>query len=325
VQVRGSCLAVSSARVIGAATGEEITSEQLGGVDVHARTTGQADLVAESEEEAVGLVRRFLSYLPSNHAQPPPRAATARADPRAASIGELVPGDRRRAYDMRKVVRALVDRDSWFELAPLFARNLLTGLARIGGLPVGIVASQPLHQAGVLTPAACDKAVRLICLCDAFGLPLLFLHDTPGFMIGRQVEHERLLSKGMLFKHAVTISTSPKVSVVVRKSFGLADHVMCGVGMGADLLCAWPQAEISFMDPTAAASVVAGDGEGEEDVVARVTRDAGPYGAAGLMHVDEIIEPGDTRAVTRAALERAAARPRDLSVPRPLQSWPAFW
>jgi acetyl-CoA carboxylase carboxyltransferase component len=325
VQVRGSCLAVSSARVIAAATGERITAEELGGVDVHARRTGQIDVVAETEREACELVRRFLSYLPSNHTQPPPRSAAAEADPRAECVGELVPANRRRAYDMRRLVRALVDRDTFLELKPAFAPSLLTGLARIGGLACGVIASQPMHQAGVLTPDACDKAVRLICLCDAFSLPLVFLHDTPGFMIGRHVEHDRLLAKSMMLKQAVTMSSSPKVSVIVRKSFGLANHAMCGVGMGADLLCAWPGAEISFMDPEAAASVVAPSGRRDGDAVERVARDVRPYGAAGLMHVDEIIDPADTREVIRSALERAAAAPRDHRGTRALASWPMSW
>lgn len=324
IQVRGSCLAISSARVIGAATGEDVTSEELGGVDVHAARTGQIDLVAETEEEACDQVRRFLAYMPSNHAEPPPRSDRIEASPDAERVADLVPESRRRAYDMRKVVHAIVDRESWLELAPRFAPSLVTGLARIGGLPVAVLANQPMHQAGALTPDACDKATRLICMCDAFGLPMLFLHDTPGFMIGRRVEHDRLLAKSMLMKQAVAMSTAPKVSVIVRKSFGLANHVMCGIGMGADLLCAWPTAEISFMDPGAAANVVAPSADGD-DVIERVTRDAAPYGAAGLMHVDEIIDPSETRQVVLGALERAAARPRDPRCPRPLASWPMSW
>jgi acetyl-CoA carboxylase carboxyltransferase component len=222
---------------------------------------------------------------------------------------------------MRKVLKRVVDRDSWFELGPLYGRTLLTGLARIGGHPVGVLASQPMQQAGILTPQACDKAVRLICLCDAFGLPLVFLHDTPGFMIGRQVEHERLLSKAMLFKQAVVLTAQPRFAVVLRKSFGLANHVMSGVGMYGDLLVAWPSAEISFMDPAPAASVLGGG----EDELERVTNDVRPYGAAGVMAVDEIIEPGETRAVLRAALDRAAARPHSGPRERPLASWPMCW
>jgi acetyl-CoA carboxylase carboxyltransferase component len=322
VQVRGSCLAVSSARVIGSATGEQISSEELGGADVHARVTGQIDLIAETEDEACEQVRRFLSYLPSNYTQAPPRSLRVEEPEAPERVGEAVPADRRRAYDMRKVLARVLDRDSWLELGPLYGRTLLTGLARIGGHPVGVLASQPMQQAGILTPQACDKATRLICLCDAFGLPLVFLHDTPGFMIGRQVEHDKLLAKSMLFKQAVVQTAVPRLAVIVRKSFGLANHAMSGIGMDADLLCAWPGSEISFMDPSPAASVVGGE---PEAALERVAGDVTPYGAAGVMAVDEIIEPAETRAVLRAALDRAAARPRDGARERPLASWPMCW
>ena len=310
--------------MISAATGETITSEELGGVDVHARVTGQIDLIAETEQQACELVARFLSYLPSNFSQAPPRSLRFEEPEGAQDVGSVVPAERRRAYDMRKVVRRVVDRDSWFELGPLYGRTLLTGLARIGGHPVGVLASQPMQQAGILTPQACDKATRLITLCDAFGLPLIFLHDTPGFMIGRQVEHERLLSKSMLFKQAVVLTAVPKLAVILRKSFGLANHVMSGVGMGADLLVAWPGAEISFMDPSPAANVVGASTDAP--ALERVAADVSPYGAAGVMAVDEIIEPSSTRA--------GALPPRSIAPPpvprsgpreRPLASWPMCW
>jgi acetyl-CoA carboxylase carboxyltransferase component len=318
VQVRGSCLAVSSARVISSAIGQQITSEELGGVDVHARVTGQIDRIADDEEDACSLVARFLSYLPSNYTQVPPRTLRIEEPEVPEDVAAVVPGDRRRAYDMRKVLGRVLDRDSWFELGPLYGRTLLTGLARLGGHPVGVLASQPMQQAGILTPQACDKAVRLITLCDAFGLPLVFLHDTPGFMIGREVEHERLLSKAMLFKQAVVLAGVPRLSVILRKSFGLANHVMSGIGMDSDLLVAWPSAEISFMDPGPAANVV---GAGADNV----SEDVRPYGAAGVMALDEIIEPGETRAVLRAALDRAAARPAAGPRARPLATWPMCW
>ena len=157
-------------------------------------------------------------------------------------------------------------------------------------------------------PEACDKATRLIRLCDAFGLPLVFLHDAPGFMIGRQVEHGRLLGKAMLMQQAVAMAGVPRLSVIVRKSFGLADHAMSGIGLDSDLLVAWPGAEISFMDPRAAASVLGATSADE------VMADPGPYGAAGGMGVDEIIEPGQTRAVAARGAgpcRSAPLHPRD--------------
>ncbi len=327
IQVRGSCLAVSSPRLIEAATGDQVTMEELGGVQVHARTTGQIDLIAEDEPASWQQVRQFLSYLPSNASVPPPAAVPAEPDG-DPDIAGIVPQNRRQGYDMRRLLRAIVDGGSLLELKPLFARSVITALARIAGHPVGVIASQPVQQAGVLSPEACDKATALICLCDAFGLPLVFLHDTPGFMIGRQVEHSRLLSRAMLMQQAVAMAGVPRLSVIVRKSFGLADHAMSGVGLGSDLLVAWPGAEISFMDPQAAASVLGpaghdADGDAQRGSEAQqVALDPSPFGAAGGMGIDEVIEPAATRAILQEALGRAARRPFVPGTERPLASWP---
>jgi methylmalonyl-CoA decarboxylase subunit alpha len=326
VQVAGSCLAVSSPRVIEVATGDQVTMEELGGVEVHARRTGQIDLVAEDDAVSWALVRRFLSYLPSNSGQPPPRTKPVPPDA-AIDVDSVVPAGRRQGYDMRRLLRGLVDEGSLLELKPLFARSLITALARVDGWPVGVLASQPMQQAGIMTPEACDKATRLVCLCDAFGLPLVFLHDTPGFMIGRQVEHNRLLNRAMLFQQAVAMAGVPRLSVIVRKSFGLANHAMSGIGLGSDLLVAWPGAEISFMDPDAAVNVLAPAGAEpsagmREATALRVALDPSPYGAAGSMHVDEIIDPASTRQVLTEALARAALRPFVSGAQRPLSDWP---
>ncbi len=326
IQLPGTCLAITSPRVIEFATSEQVSMDDLGGPDVHAKTTGQIDLAAKDPQEAAAMARRFLSYLPSNSWTPPPRAESV--DAPDGDVGSLVPEDRRRAWDMRKLVKGICDRDSAFELMPEFGRSVVTFLARIDGRPVGVIGSQPMRQAGVLGPDACDKATRLICLCDAYGLPLVFLHDTPGFMVGTGVEHRGLLHKAMLLWEAVALAKVPKLAVVVRKSYGVADYAMCGIGMGADLLCAWPQAEIGFMDPETAANVLF---PGEADTEARNQRareialDIAPYGAAGAMRIDEIIAPQSTREVLSAALEDVSGRPFQPGCERPLASWPTSW
>jgi acetyl-CoA carboxylase carboxyltransferase component len=197
---------------------------------------------------------------------------------------------------------------------------------------VGVVANQPMQQAGVLSPDACVKAAQFICLCDSFGIPLVFLHDTPGVMVGKQVEHDRALDRAMLLQAAVTLARVPKLSVVVRKSFGLAHHLMCGVGMGADLLCAWPGAEISFMDPDVGANVVHHRELSElapDERAVRLAelseafgRDTDPFGAASAMQIDEIIEPDETRDVVAAALNQMASRLARVNSERLLASWP---
>jgi acetyl-CoA carboxylase carboxyltransferase component len=334
IQVRGSCMAVTSPQVIEIATSEQITEEDLGGVDVHAKITGQIDLGVDDEQTGFDAVRQFLSYLPSNAWSPPPVAEPVEPEP-GPSLRELVPLERRRAYDMRRLVRRIVDGDSFFELRPMFGRSLVTGLARIGGHPVGVIANQPMQQAGALNPQACDKATRLICLCDAFGLPVVFLHDTPGFVVGTKVEHEGLLYKAMLLQQAIALARVPRLAVVVRKSYGLANLNMSGNDMEADLLCAWPTAEISFMDPDVGANVIYGRelaGLSEEDRPARrqqraeeLAADIDPFGAAGLMNLDEIIEPDETRDVLLSALARVARRPFRPGSDGVLATWPMCW
>jgi acetyl-CoA carboxylase carboxyltransferase component len=333
VQVRGTCLSITSPRVVEVATGEAVSMEELGGADVHARVTGQVDLAVDTEDDGYKAVRSFLGYFPPNCWTPIARSDERTASPNANAVGQLVPAARRQAYDVRAVVRRLADRGSTFEMQPEFARSLVTILARWDGWPVGIVANQPMQQAGVLTPDACVKAAQFICLCDSFGLPLVFLHDTPGVMVGKQVEHDRALDKAMLLQGAVTLARVPKLSVVVRKSFGLAHHLMCGVGMGADLLTAWPGAEISFMDPDVGANVVhhrelsalppAERAARLAELSADFGRDTDPFGAASAMQIDEIIEPEETRGVISAALQRMASRLQRVDRERLLASWPA--
>ena len=317
IQRRGTCMAVTSPRVIELATSEVVTNDELGGPEVHAKVTGQIDLVVDDDEQAYAAVRRFLSYLPSNNWTRPP--VVDPVEPEPADLEALVPERRRRGYDVHKVLDAIFDRDSVFELRPMIGRNLVTALARIDGRSVGVLASQPMQQGGALSPDSCDKAVRLICLCDAFGIPLVFLHDTPGFVVGTSVEHNKLLYKAMLLQQAVVLSTVPKYSIITRKSFGLACHVMSGPGTRADLVCAWPGAEISFMDPNVAANVVfvreleglTGEAlrDATEALAHRVAENTDPYGAAGLMKIDEIIEPNDTRATLRCRVAQLGEPP----------------
>lgn len=334
VQVRGTCLAVTSPRVIEVATGEQISSADLGGPDVHAKVTGLIDAIAADDATALGLIRQFLSYLPSASGQLPPRAPRPDVSPDDGVLS-VVPRDRRRGYDALTLAARICDPGSVLEVKAEFGRSLLTALARIGGHPVGLIASQPRYQAGALTPDACDKAARLICLCDAFGLPVVLLQDTPGFLVGARPEHQRMVAKAMLFQQAFALATVPKITVLVRKGFGLGYYTMGGNDMGGDLLYAWPGAEVGFMDPEVGANVIYADElarlpaqERAErrrvlaDQLAASTDVAGP---AGLMKVDEIIDPVQTRPVLARALDRFAGRPQAALADRPLAWWPTSW
>lgn len=334
VQVRGSVLAVTSPRVFEIATGEIIGFEELGGVDVHARVTGQIDLGVESYDQAYDAVRRWLSYLPANNREAAPRGEPMPTErwQRDQPLADFVPQRRRRGYDMRKFCALLLDQDSFFELQPRFARNLTTGLGRLDGWPVGVIANNPMFQAGVLNPDACDKAIRLMCLCDAFNLPIIWLMDVPGFMVGRKVEHDRMLFKAIRMVEALCNLSTPTLSVVIRKGFGLAYQAMNTAGMGAVGFYAWPGAEIGFMDPDVGVNVAYANQlrefEGDEQeaerqrLIAEIGEATSPYEAAGTMRIDEVIDPAETRSILAADLGRLAGRRVPAPHERPLSYWP---
>ena len=329
VQVRGSALNVSSPRVIEIATGERISLQELGGVDVHLDRTGQIDQAADSEEEAVDLIKRFLGYMPANCWELPPTAACdePRPDP---GLADLVPTRRQRAYDMHRVISRVVDGGEMLELKPRFGREMITALARIGGRVVGIIASNPMFGAGALTPDCCDKGAQFICLCDSFNIPLVFLTDVPGFIVGSQPEWNRLLHKAIMFLEALVLASVPRVTVVLRKAFGLAYFSLSGGSMDNALITAWPGAEISFMDPAVGVNVVhakdiaeARDGDQfRQDKINEWTLGHEPWGAAGLMNLDEIIDPADTRQWLAEAIQRFQVTPPQKGQTKELASWP---
>lgn len=327
VQVRGSCLAVTSPRVVEVATGEQIGFEELGGVDVHARQTGQIDLAVDSFDEAYTAIRRFLSYLPPNAWTPAPRVPAEGVGPIEddPDLAGLVPAKRSRAYDMRKVLARIADPDSLFELRPDMGRGLWTGFARIDGWSVAVMASNPMFNAGTLDPATCEKGLRLLVLCDSFNIPLICLQDVPGFLVGRQVEHNRLLYRAIRFYEALMLCSAPSMTVIVRKAFGLAWQALNGLPGYTQGLYAWPTAEIGFMDPAVGVNVLYGDRMSAEEkarTAAEMAAVTAPYGAAGVMNIDEVIDPASTRAVLARGLGLLANRRVPPLEERPLRTWP---
>lgn len=314
VQLRGTCLAVTSPLVVEVATGEQVEMEELGGADVHERRTGQTDLAVAEPEQAYAAVRRWLSYLPPNAWTRAPRTSGGEPAPDRELAG-LVPERRSRAYDMTKVLERVLDDGSLMELGSGFGRGLIAALGRLNGHSVGLLASQPKFYAGALDPPACEKAVRLLCMCDAFDLPVVFLQDVPGFFVGREVEHAGMLKHAIRLQTALTLSQAPKLTVVLRKAYGMAYFSLGGNDTGVDAVYAWPGAEISFMDPEVGANVVGAP-------VEAMLADTDPYGAAGSMAVDEVIDPADTRATLARALDRFEARPPAEGWRRPLAGWP---
>jgi acetyl-CoA carboxylase carboxyltransferase component len=295
---KGGVLAVSSAQLASLAIKEKVDPEEMGGWQVHAEVTGFADAVAESDEEALSLIRMFLSYLPSHHREAPPeRPVTPGSGAAMADIARLLPAKRTQVYDVRAIVRAIVDAGSFFELKARFGKVVATGLARLGGRTVGIVANNPLFRGGAMDTDACEKAASFLVLCDSFNIPVILLVDTPGFSIGIEAERKRAPGKIMNFMQALQLCTVPKLSVILRKSYGQA-YLNMGGGRNSDEVAAWPTAEVSFMDPTFAVKIVHGlspDDAGFDEAFAQMNKDSEPWDMAAMFAVQSVIQPHETR------------------------------
>lgn len=297
-------------------------------------TSGEVDAVVASPDEAYAVTRRFLSYLPSYAGGPLPVTDADVPLGYDDQIARLVPARRSRAYDMKAVIRRICDEDSFFELKPSYARNIVTGFGRLAGIPVGVLANAPMRMAGGLTPECCLKAVSFVCLCDGFGIPLLVLQDTPGFLVSAQAERDRAIVRVMTLLHAMSLLTVPAVSVVIRKAFGLAFVILDG-NRAVDLSLAWPGAEIGFMDPPVAANVLFEPQirqlppEERAAFLAAKAAELGvgfePYGVATNLTVDEIVEPGATRGVVARYLRDSLASRPPRTAPSPLASWPRWY
>jgi acetyl-CoA carboxylase carboxyltransferase component len=298
VQVKGSAIAVSGPRALGRAIGQTYSGEEMGGWEVHSRITGIADKVAENEEDCWQIIRKYLDYMPNHHGElAPVRPVPKGSDERMARILEVVPEDRRRIYDMHGIVECIVDGGECLELKPEFAKMLITSLARINGEVVGLVANNPMVNLGATDTDALDKMMSFLCLCDSYNIPLIFLHDTPGHMVGKEGEVKKVGAKVVNALQCLFQVTVPKIAIIIRKTYGQVTVNMCGMGGGPDFLAAWPTAEIGFMDPLIAADVVFGNLPEEErkKEVENMIGDLTPYPAAGAYYVQDIIDPKETR------------------------------
>lgn len=248
-------LYVGSPRMVEMAVGEKTTLEELGGARMHCTVSGCGDVLAASEEEAIALARRYLAYMPRSFRESPPAAPPAEPAP-GRSIDEIVPYDQRKWFDMYEVIHRVIDAGSWFEIKRLFAGEIITGLARIAGRAVGVVANQPKVKGGVLFSDSSDKAARFIWLCNAFNVPLVYLADVAGFMVGTRVEREGIIRHGAKMIFATAQATVPKISVVVRKCYGAGLYAMCGPAFEPDAALSLPQGQIAIMGPEPAVNAV---------------------------------------------------------------------
>jgi len=314
IMVRGtSYMYVTGPQVVQAVTREEVSHADLGGAEVHAATSGVAHFVAEDDEDALGLVRRLLAYLPQNNVDDPPRADPsddpARMDD---ALNALVPEDPAKPYDMHEVIRRIVDHGEFLEVHRAYAPNLLVGFARLHGRSIGIVAQQPAVLAGVLDINAAVKGARFIRCCDAFSVPLVTFVDVPGFMPGTAQESGGIIRHGAKLLYAYCEATVPKLSVITRKAYGGAYDVMSSKHIRGDLNLAWPTAEIAVMGPEGAIDIIFRkelaeaedpDARRRDLVAAYHAQFANPYVAAGRGYIDDVIEPRETRPRLIAALE----------------------
>jgi len=291
--------------VIKAATGEEVTHEELGGWQTHFTKTGVAHFASEGEEECLKQVRRLLTFLPQNNGEDtqffPSSDSASRADP---ELRDIVPEDSSRSYDMKELIRRIVDVSDFMEVQEGFAKNIIVGYGRMDGKTVGIVAQQPSFMAGVLDIEASTKAARFVRFCDAFNIPLVTLVDVPGFLPGSDQEYRGIILHGAKLLYAYAEATVPKVSVLIRKAYGGAYIVMSSKHLRGDINFAWPSAEIAVMGPEAAVNVIYREeikqSENQQETREKLSEEyhdrfANPYIAASRGYIDDVIDPAETR------------------------------
>jgi methylmalonyl-CoA decarboxylase subunit alpha len=312
---------LGSPRMAEMVIGEKVSLEEMGGAQLHCGVSGCGDLLAGNEAEAIDTARRYLGYLPSHCGMLPPELPAVAPASSGKTIEQLLPADETKPFDMLGVVRELVDAESFFEIKPRFAREVITGFARIAGRVVGVVANQPKWLGGVLFVDSADKAARFIGLCDCFNIPLLFLADVPGFMIGTKVERQGIIRAGAKMIAAVSEASVPKLSVVIRKAYGAGLYAMCGPAFEPDACIALPSASIAVMGPDAAVNAVyynkimeKSEGEARkayvEQLRAEYRASIDIYKLASELVIDAVVPGSELRAEIERRLSRTCAVPR---------------
>jgi acetyl-CoA carboxylase carboxyltransferase component len=320
-----SFMHITGPDVIRTVTREEVTSEELGGAMVHNQKSGVAHFAAEDEEDGFYQIRKLLSYLPQNNMEDPPFVPTDDpADRGDKELDDLVPDNPNKPYDMKDVIRRVVDDGDFFEVQEHWAQNIIIGFARLGGLAAGIVAQQPMILAGVLDIDSSTKAARFVRFCDCFNIPIITFEDVPGFLPGVIQEHGGIIRNGAKLLYAYCEATVPKVTIITRKAYGGAYDVMSSKHIRGDISYAWPSAEIAVMGPEGAVNIIfrkqiteAEDPEAERARLVQEYRDtfANPYVAAARGYIDDVIEPHQTRSRLVEALQMLRNK-RDTNPPK---------
>ena len=322
---KSSYMFITGPEVVKTVTHEEVSFEELGGADVHSQVSGVCHLAADTEPDALYLIRKLLSYIPQNNMEDPPFTPTEDDSLRMEeALNSVIPDDPTKPYDIKDVIHLIVDDRQFFEIQEGYAANMVIGFARLGGHSVGIVANQPAVLAGVLDIKGSEKGARFVRFCDAFNIPLITFEDVPGFLPGTAQEHGGIIRSGAKLLYAFCEATVPKITVVTRKAYGGAYCVMNSKHIRSDLNLAWPSAEIAVMGPDGAVNIIfrkelaqAKDPvKRKAELVAEYTEKfANPYVAAGRGYIDEVIEPSETRPRLINALEMLANK-RDNNPPK---------
>ncbi len=321
VKGRGS-MALAGPHLVRAAVGEDVTQEELGGSRVHCRKSGVGDMEVADDEECIERIKQYLSYMPQNcEERPPTRASDDPIDRREQELLDVLPESNRKPYDMYEVIRRIVDDGDYLDIKGQWAKTIITCFARFGGRPAGIVANQPKQLGGILDNDSADKAARFVNLCNAFAIPLVFIQDVPGFMVGTKVEAEGIIRHGAKMLYAVANATVPKITVITRKAYGAGYYVMNGRAYEPDLIVAWPSAEISVMGAEGVVEIAfRKQVDAAEDPAAKKAeliegfrKIFDVYIAAGNDLIDDVIDPRETRETICRALEMSA----DKKIERP--------
>jgi len=330
VMRKGAIMAIASPNVTSIAIGKPIDPEDLGGWKLLTGVSGLADLAVDTDEQALDAIKRFLSYLPGHNMEPPPEyPVPAGSDEPCRKVLEILPESRNKVYDVRKIIAAIADLDSSFELKERFGRSVATVLTRLDGKSVGFIANNPLFKGGALDADACQKVTSFMVLCDSFNIPLVFLVDVPGFLIGVEGEIRGMPGKVINWMNALTQVTVPRITVIMRKNYGQA-YINMGGGKNTDEVACWPMADLGFMDPAVSVNVLYGvrredDPERFKQLVAEVERDTAPWGLAELYEAQNVIDPRDTRDFLIRTLQVHRMRMRNGVGEHLLRNWPTSY
>ncbi|MBI3068585.1 MAG: methylmalonyl-CoA carboxyltransferase [Betaproteobacteria bacterium] len=330
VMRKGAIMAIASPSVTSIAINKPIDPEELGGWKILTGVSGLVDLAVDSDEHALDAIRKFLSYMPGHHMEPPPEHPVPPGSAEACKkILSILPESRHQVYDVRKIIAAIADRDSCFELKARFGKAVATVLARLDGKSVGFIANNPMFKGGALDVDACNKVTGFLVLCDSFNVPVVFLVDVPGFLIGLEGEMRGAPGRVINWMNALTLVTVPRITVIMRKSYGQA-YINMGGGKNADEVACWPTADLGFMDPAVSVNVLYGvkaedDPERFERLKAEVERDTSAWALAELYEAQTVIDPRDTRDYLIRTLQVHRVRLRKGVGEHLLRNWPTSY